>query len=147
MRSCRSIASQENGSRSSQKSCNHAEDVGIAFGRIIETRSIDECDGATIEREGLRYLDDVGAGLKPSSNPKIRGASHVDKLSIRNLCQCTYGVAYLIRTVVFPLPVAPITLQRYQRMRCIANEVYLRDSDTRFIVNDQRLNIKYLNQL
>jgi len=83
MRSRRLIASQENGSRSGQKSCNHAEDVGIAFGRIIETRSINECDGATIEREGLRYLDDVGAGLKPSSNPKIRGASHVDKLSIR----------------------------------------------------------------
>ena len=147
MRSCRLIASQENGSRSGQKSCNHAEDVGIAFGRIVETWSINECDGATIEREGLRYLDDVGAGLKPSSNPKIRGASHVDKLSIREYISICYGVADLIRTVVFPLPVAPITLQRCQRMHCIANGVYLRDSDTWFIVSDQRLNIKYLNQL
>jgi len=64
-----------------------------------------------------------------------------------NIYQYAYGVADLIRTVVFPLPVAPITLQRYQRMHCIANGVYLRDSDTWFIVNDQRLNIKYLNQL
>jgi len=108
-------------SRSGQESCNHTKNVSITLCGVVKSGCVDQCHGSTIQRERLCHLDYVGARLKTSSDTKVRSACKVDELSTHQTQIPSICVARR-PTVVFPLPVAPITLNLQKEVSSISNE-------------------------
>lgn len=96
--------------RDGQKGSDHLQDFGITPGGVIESRSVDQCNPSPVELKCRRNLHFICAGLEGMSNSKIRATRKIDELEY-----CFYEPLKIdshLRelTLVFPEPVAPITL-------------------------------------
>ena len=67
-------------SRQCQEMGDHLEDIGVAPGRIVKSRSIDQGNLAPIEQEGWCNLNDIRTGTQPSTDPHLGAANSVDEL-------------------------------------------------------------------
>ena len=94
--------------RSLKIKCNHLQDIRVRFGRVIETRSVDESDPLAKELECFRRVDGTRTRSEAVANGQPRSRNRVYELGVL----LVYGLVVnaLPLTVDFPEPVGPITL-------------------------------------
>lgn len=66
--------------RGGQESCDHLENIRVAFRSVIEPRGIDENHPSSIKDEFIRELDLGRTRVQVHSNPQVRTACKVDEL-------------------------------------------------------------------
>jgi len=102
--------------RFSEKRCDRFKNVRIALVGIIEPRSVNKHDSSAIQNELSGFLNLGCARIKVFPHFEVRPACLVHELQLCPSELVTKRIRWkVLSTVVFPLPVTPITLNQTAR--------------------------------
>ena len=102
--------------RSSEKRCDRFKNVRIALVGIVKPRSVNEHDSSAIQNELSRFLNFGRARIKVFPHFEVGPAYLVHELQWCPPELVTKWIGWkVLSTVVFPLPVTPITLSQAVR--------------------------------